>query len=127
MNSWSSSGREPQRRRSQRVIFSIPVTISGIGVNGAFNEETRTLVINSHGALITLEAKISAGQELKIKTQMHREEQKCRVVYIGPTVQGKTQFGIEFIAPAPDFWRITFPPDDWSPAPLDDANHPVKS
>ena len=60
-----------------------------------FNEKTQTLVVNAHGALITLEAKAVQGQSLLIKSPS-AEHAACRVVYVGPTVQGRTQFGIEF-------------------------------
>ena len=27
----------------------------------------------------------------------------------------KSEVGVEFLKPAPKFWRISFPPDDWTP------------
>lgn len=124
MNTWPSSGTDGNRRRSQRVIFSLPVNVSGETAAGAFDERTQTLVINAHGALIVLTTKISQGQELKIRTAGNPEQQTCRVVYVGPTTDGKTQFGIEFVKPAPNFWHITFPAEGWTPVPPEDV--PVK-
>ena len=127
MNNWSTAGAEPKRRRTQRVILSVAVTVSGETSSGKFSEDTRTLVINAHGALVTLAAKIASGQKVSIKTQAHPKEEPCRVVYVGPTVQGKTQFGLEFIESLPDFWRIAFPPENWSPILLEEAGRRSKT
>ncbi len=126
MNSWSTSGPDANRRRSQRVVISVPVTVGGESAQGAFSENTQTLVINAHGALITLAAKISQGQLLKMHTNAHPEKQPCRVVYVGPTSDGKTQFGVEFTDSAPHFWHIAFPPDGWVPPPPEHFEKPEK-
>jgi hypothetical protein len=119
MNTWSGSGPDASRRRSQRVILSVPITVSGGAGNAAFSEKTQTLVINAHGALITLAAKISQGQLVKIQSSSHPEKQECRVVYVGPPVEGKAQLGVEFTEPSPHFWHIAFPPESWTPLPPD--------
>jgi hypothetical protein len=97
------------------VILSVPVTVTGQGPKGQFTEDTKTLVVNAHGALITLGAKISQSQQLELKSVSNPEIQSCKVVYIGPTVQGQTQVGIEFTKPAPHFWHVAFPPENWTP------------
>lgn len=107
------------RRRSQRVFLSVAVTVQheGGGDNPPFTEETHTFVVNAHGALIGLAAKIEKGQILTLKNLATREEQACAVVYLGPTFGGKAQIGVEFTSRSPDFWRITFPPEDWNAPP----------
>lgn len=115
MGTWSTSGPDANRRRSQRVILSVPVTVAGQGPKGQFTEQTKTLVVNAHGALITLAAKVAQGQELQLKSVSNPEAQACKVVYIGPTVQGQTQVGVEFLKPAPHFWHVAFPPENWTP------------
>lgn len=119
MGTWSTSGPDANRRRSQRVILSVPVTVSGTGAKGKFTEETKTLVVNAHGALITLVAKVSQGQQLELKSVSNPETQSCKVVYIGPTVQSQTQVGLEFTKPAPHFWHVAFPPENWTPVAED--------
>jgi hypothetical protein len=118
MSSWpankvpsSSAG-----RRSQRVVLSVPVTIrTEDGPQGAgFKEQTQTLVVNVHGALIALAGRLDKGQTLHLTNNATHEELPCRVIYVGPTSGGKAQIGVEFTTPSPDFWRITFPPEDWS-------------
>lgn len=89
--------------------------MSGDAAKGKFTENTKTLVVNAHGALITLAAKVTQGQQLELTSATNPEKQICKVVYIGPTVQGQTQVGIEFTKPAPHFWHVAFPPENWTP------------
>lgn len=93
----------------------MPVTLSGDAAKGKFTESTKTLVVNAHGALITLAAKVSQGQQLELTSVTNPEKQECKVVYIGPSVQGQTQVGIEFTKAAPHFWHVAFPPENWTP------------
>ena len=121
MNSWSNvPGLDSSRRRSQRVILSVPVTVSGEASSGPFSEDTVTLVVNAHGALVALGARLSQGQRVQIKSRARSQQQAARVSYVGPTVDGNTQFGIEFATPAPAFWGIAFPPEDWASAVVPD-------
>jgi hypothetical protein len=102
------------------VIVSVPITVSSEGGNrdAAFQEETQTLVVNAHGAMVALTAKVVKGQALRMKNRATQEEQLCKVAYLGPASGGKGQVGVDFSSPAPDFWRIAFPPEDWVvPAP----------
>ena len=95
--------------------MSVPVKVSGQSVSGPFSEDTHTMAINAHGALITLAARVAQGAEVELKSHTHPESQKCRVVFVGPSAEGKTQFGVEFSRPAPNFWHVAFPPEDWAP------------
>lgn len=105
---------DPGRRRSMRVLLSVPIVVSGKGVDGKdFSEETRTLVVNAHGALISLAARVVAGQSVKLANKATEKSLECRVVYLGNPTAGKTQMGIEFTKVCPSFWQIDFPPDDW--------------
>ena len=122
MSTWDPNrgGTESSRRRSQRVLVSVPITVSSEGGNrdAAFEEETQTLVVNAHGAMVALSAKVVKGQTLRMKNRATQEEQQCKVAYLGPASGGKGQVGVDFTSSAPDFWRIAFPPEDWVvPAP----------
>jgi hypothetical protein len=102
------------RRRSMRVLLSIPIDVSGkTPANEDFNEETRTLVVNAHGALISLGAQVKAGQVVNLRNRLTRDTRECRIVYLGNATSEKIQMGIEFLSPCGAFWRIDFPPDDW--------------
>jgi hypothetical protein len=104
------------RRRSQRVLMQVGVRVSGTDAQGrTFHEETDTLAINAHGALILLHARITSGSILKMQNNRTREEQDCHVVFLGPVRGEKAEIGLEFSDPRPQFWRVAFPPEDWTP------------
>ena len=108
---------DPGRRRSMRVMLSVPILVSGKDAQKKpFSEETRTLIVNAHGALISLAARLANDQEINIALRAAETEQTlpCRVVHIGNAQGGKLQVGIEFLKPSPTFWHIDFPPDDWA-------------
>ena len=127
MSTWNPTkgGPEINRRRSQRVILSLPVTVRSEG-GTPFEEATQTLVVNAHGALIGLAAKIDKGQTVRLTNRTTREEQLCHVMYVGPVSDGKAQVGLEFNKPSPDFWRIAFPPENWTAPEPEPAVRKVK-
>jgi hypothetical protein len=105
------------RRRTQRVKIAIPVTVRVPKANASFYEEaTETVVVNAHGCLARVAVPLAPGQQIHIINQKSSEEQACAVVWIGKFNEGKTEVGLEFSEPAPRFWGITFPPEDWNPA-----------
>lgn len=105
---------DPGRRRSMRVLLSVPIHVTGkTTVGEEFAEETRTLVVNAHGALISLGAHVAANQTITVANKATQQSMECRVVYVGNAQGGKSQMGVEFAKPSPSFWQIDFPPDDW--------------
>jgi hypothetical protein len=104
----------PPRRRSMRILLSVPISVSG-KIHGAdFTEDTRSLVVNAHGALISLAAGVAVGQIVTILHKASRQSRECRMIYVGNAQAGKSQVSVEFIEPSPGFWQIDFPPDDWA-------------
>ena len=104
------------RRRSQRVLMQVGIRIRGKDAQGKdFEEGTETLAINAHGALILLNARVISGGVVHMKHNKTGEEQECHVAFLGPVRSGKAEIGVEFTTPSPNFWRVAFPPDDWSP------------
>lgn len=96
------------------MLLSVPIQVTGTDKDSQrFEEETRTLVVNAHGALISLAAKVIAGQQISVNNRATQKSMKCRVVYVGNPAAGKMQMGIEFEEAFPSFWQIDFPPDDW--------------
>jgi hypothetical protein len=97
-----------------RVLLSVPIAVSGKTKEGKdFSEDTRTLVVNAHGALIALAAPVVAGQHVLVANKATRATVDCRIVYLGNSQDAKTQMGIEFTKPLTTFWQVDFPPDDW--------------
>jgi PilZ domain len=128
----SSTRIQPQRvstvRRSQRVMVSVPVVVSGETEDGQrFAQETRTAVVNAHGALVLLASKVAIGQPLMLRNAKTEEDQECRVVHIAAAEAGQTEVGVEFLHPSPRFWRIAFPPLDWTPRSEEAKHSPPRS
>lgn len=104
------------RRRSQRVLMQVAVRVRGTDAQGkTFEEEASTLAINAHGALVLLQARLTSGSSVLMQHKQTQEEQECHVVFLGPVRAGQAEIGLEFSEPRPAFWRVTFPPEDWSP------------
>jgi hypothetical protein len=104
------------RRRSQRVLMQVGIRISGKDSQGKnFEEFTETLAINAHGALVLLAARVTSGSAVHVRHNKTEEEQECHVAFLGPVRGGKAEIGLEFTAARPTFWRVAFPPEDWTP------------
>ncbi len=111
-----------QRRRSTRVVQTVPITVAGTDALGQpFKERTSALVINCHGCKyqskhyvlknnsITLEiAHPEAGQEPR--------NVRARVVWVQRprTVQELFQVAVQLEIPG-NVWGVAFPPEDWFP------------
>ena len=106
----------PNRRRSQRVLLRLPVLIIARGAdNQHVSENAFTTNVSAHGALLLLTMRVALNQKILIRNPDTLEEQFVRVVHVTPAAEGKSEVGVEFLRPAPKFWRISFPPDDWTP------------
>ena len=104
------------RRRSQRVLMQVGIRVRGKDAQGKdFEEMTETLAINAHGALVLLSARVISGAVVYMKHNKTEEEQECHVAFLGPVRSGRAEIGVEFTTPSPNFWRVAFPPEDWSP------------
>ena len=101
-------------RRSQRVHAQLPVVVQGKSSNETpFADPTRATVLSAHGCLLTLSAAVVLGNRLLLRNVATREEQDCRVVYLGAQQGGRTEVGLRFKAAAPQFWGLEHPPPDW--------------
>ena len=110
------SGNPTVRRRSQRVLMQIPIRLRGRDAQGKeFDEETETLAISAHGALVLVSARVTSGSKITMQHKRTQEDQECHVVFLGPVRAGRGEIGLEFSVPRPDFWRVVFPPEDWTP------------
>ena len=101
-------------RRSQRIILDVPVVIQGVAASKKiFQEDTFTLIVNAHGALLMLERKVALGQRLVVMNPKTWDECQGKVAFVGPPYAGLARVGIEFTRPAPGFWPVNSPPADW--------------
>jgi hypothetical protein len=107
-----SSG--PEKRRSERVMLRVPVTVMAETREGdQLQEETHTVVVNAHGGLLKLTMEVVAGQPIVLINANTGAQQSCRVVRVENPPGGHAAVAFEFDAPAPQFWPVSFPPGDW--------------
>jgi hypothetical protein len=121
LETWLAESRETSwlaanRRRSHRVLMTIPVRISGqTGVGLHFEEETHTQAISAHGALIAVSTKVCRGQRLTLSNNQTKAALECVVAHIEKYQTSQPRVGVEFMLPNPMFWHVAFPPQDWTP------------
>jgi hypothetical protein len=104
-------------RRTQRVLLQIPILVRAqFAGDDPITEETITLEVNAHGGLIALAMKVRPGQKLILKNWATAHEQERRFVHIREKPIGsKSEAGIAFPFAVPKFWKVEFPPPDWTP------------
>src|SRR2546423_307265 len=121
LETWLAESRETSwlaanRRRSQRVLMTIPVRVSGQnGVGLPFEEDTYTVAISAHGALILVSTQVYRGQRLSLSNIQTKAALECVVAHIDRRQTNQSQVGVEFMLPNPMFWHVAFPPKDWTP------------
>jgi hypothetical protein len=102
-------------RRSQRIDLSVSVVVHRPkGEGPQFYENTKTLVVSAHGALVALKGMVAPKQRLLLQNTTSGEQQECRVVSVNKDMTGPPTVAVEFTKPAAGFWRVAFPPSDWS-------------
>jgi hypothetical protein len=107
-----------KQRRSRRLLPDVPLVVSGeTAGKKAFREDTFTLVVNAHGALVVLAAKVAMGQRVLVMNAKTLEQREGAVAYFSSPYAGLTNVGIEFAQPSPEFWPVGSPPDDWKLIP----------
>ncbi len=103
------------QRRSARVLMDVPIVIRGESSNQqAFREETFTVTVSAHGALLMLASEVVLGQKIVVMNTLNRDERECRIAYRGPLHAGLSQVAVEFIQPSPEFWPVSPVPADWN-------------
>jgi hypothetical protein len=94
--------------------MDLPILVSGESSDhSTFLEETFTVTISAHGALMMLATKVAMGQKLLLTNPANHGQCEVRVAYLGQPHAGLSQVGVEFARPAPAFWPLSSPPADW--------------
>src|SRR6267143_1323083 len=121
LETWLTESRETSwlaanRRRSQRVLMTVPVRVSGkSAAERPFEEETHTRAISAHGALILVSTPVWRGLRLNLSNVQTKAALECVVAHIDKRPGDRTHVGVEFTLPNPMFWHVAFPPKDWTP------------
>jgi hypothetical protein len=96
------------------VKLRIPVTVVAETPEGKQeSEETHTLVVNAHGGLLILKIEVVVGQPVILINPVTKAEESARIVRVDNPPGGHTAVAFEFDRPAPQFWPVVFPPEDW--------------
>ncbi len=111
---------EASKRRSTRIVQSIPLMVSGVDALGQpFRERTSTLIVNCHGFKYLSNHYVLKGTALEIEvpnTEAGQPARKARghVTFVQRprTVKELFQVGVE-METAGNVWGIAFPPEDW--------------
>jgi hypothetical protein len=99
-----------ERRRTVRVMLTVPLKVHGQTVDGAkFSVETKSHTVSLHGASIELDPKVVLGELLHLENERTREKVEGKVVTIRHSRDGKTYVGVEFIDHDVNFWHMSFP------------------
>jgi len=98
-------------RRSSRIPKEIPILLVGSDMEGkVFSEQAKTVLLSRHGAGIVSEYKLSAEQELILRSLETNSEAEVRVVGQLGAVGNSFTYGVAFLNQNIDFWGIKFPP-----------------
>jgi|HubBroStandDraft_6_1064221.scaffolds.fasta_scaffold275068_1 hypothetical protein len=106
---------ERNRRRSERVVLRVPVTLSALMPGGKrISIESKTLVVNAHGGLLDVGLELVRGQQIRLSNLKMEAVTTGRVLRVERSEEGRFSVAFEFEIPAPHFWPVNFPPADWS-------------
>ena len=100
-----------ERRRSDRVLLRIPVTLYGLNKeNQHVTVDAETADISRGGALINAPSAFRLGTILEVTSKYTKQCEKFRVIWMSEHQKhGQFEIGIEMLTPREDFWGITFP------------------
>jgi hypothetical protein len=99
-----------EKRRSERLMLSIPIRVIGIDLAGAqFAEDSQTRVISRAGAQIGLTHKVNPGDSVRIVNLENYSEADFRVV--GPlAVENNTsELAVECTEKGRNIWGVELP------------------
>ncbi len=102
------------KRRSERVLLDVPLIVRGEAADKqSFREETFTLTVSAHGALVVLSSRVELGQKVILTKTQTSDEREATIAFLGPPYAGLATVGLQFAKPAPEFWPVSSPPADW--------------
>ncbi len=112
----SAPAAQIERRRSERLIASFPVEVSGYDADhNFFVEKTATLEISRDGGRILLNRPVKVGKELHIRMRdpstspsVSEHLMVFRIIWVGsPDANGRRPVGAECLA-STEFWQNTY-------------------
>jgi len=98
-----------ERRRAQRVLLRMSVLIHVPGQPKAIEGFTHT--VSATGGMIIVPEGLAQGTKLTLENPRTREKVEANVVRPAQLNPEGSLVPVEFLAPAPQFWNIFFPPN----------------
>jgi len=101
-----------EKRRSDRILLTIPLSIQGEDENGQpFQADAQTSIINRHGGQIRINRRLRAGGTVRIINLVGRHSCEFRVVGpVAPFSEKGGEYGVEYLSQSENIWGIQFPP-----------------
>jgi len=106
-----------ERRRGERVLIRIPITLYGLTKdNRHHSEQAETAVVSRTGALVRAHTAFKPGGTVQVTNGFSKEEETFKVVWVSDQQkQGYFDVGVEMMSPREEFWGIRFPPRPGKP------------
>jgi len=99
-----------ERRRTVRVMLSVPLRVSGhTEIGERFSVKAMSHSVSLHGASVELDLEVVLGEILQLENEVTREKVEGKVVSIRRSRDGKKYVALEFTSPKPNFWHMAFP------------------
>jgi PilZ domain len=98
-----------ERRRAQRVLLRMPVLVHL--ANNPKPIEGFTHTVSATGAMIILKEGIPQGTKFTVENPKTQQKVEVNVARPPQMNQEGSLVPVEFLAPAPQFWNIFFPPN----------------
>ena len=104
-----------ERRRSQRVIIRVPLSLEMNLRGEKVTAVANTVAVNVHGAMVVCARTFGAETKIEILNERTRERASARVTRTPRESAEGFLIPLEFTSPSPSFWQISFPPSNWKP------------
>lgn len=102
-----------ERRRSQRVIIRVPITLVVNQKGQAVKIAANTVAVNIHGAMVLCSRMVESEGTLEVVNARTNEKIGARVTRTPRDSAEGFLIPVEFTASSPNFWQISFPPENW--------------
>jgi hypothetical protein len=100
-----------ERRRTVRVLLSVPLRVHGITAEGeTYAVDTKSHTVTLHGASMELGRPVALGDVLLLEHGATHEQAEAKVVNMKKCPRdGKVLVGVEFTDRNLNFWHVVFP------------------
>jgi len=97
-----------ERRRAQRVLLKIHVTVHVVGKDKPLEGSTHT--VSASGGMLILKEGLAEGTKVVVENPKTATKVEAKVVRPPQMTHEGSLVPVEFSAPSPNFWGIFFPP-----------------